>query len=59
MPPELDFHQPAQCTTDVGEAGLLMTGKRLLCLYARRAPMRILVIFDPRTLFSGHSMRRA
>ena len=24
MPSELDFHQPAQCTTDVGEAGLLL-----------------------------------
>jgi hypothetical protein len=35
------------------------SGKRLLCLYARRAPMRILDIFDPRTLFSGHSARRA
>ena len=29
------------------------SGKRLLCLYARRAPMRILDIFDPRTLFSA------
>jgi hypothetical protein len=28
-------------------------------LYARRAPMRILDIFGPRILFSGHSMRRA
>ena len=35
------------------------SGRCLLCLYARRAPMRILDIFGPRTLFSGHSACRA